>query len=310
MTLAPGVQEFLDLQLSVPATPWATLTADQARSYLATARQPRPPSASQKPGLRTVDTVTSSGLPVRIYDAGRRGSLLVYLHGGGWVMGDLDLNDPLCRTLAVEGGFVVVSAAYRLAPEHPYPTPLDDAYDATCWAVEHAAELGSVSSPDLIVAGTSAGGNLAAGIAIRARESDGPAISCQALLYPCLDDALDTQSYSDCATGYFLQRDQMRWYWEQYLPEGKDRSSPQAVPARCADLSGLPPALVATAEFDPLRDEGAKYACRLESAGVPVEYRCYTGQIHGFLGLPDLIPEARTAAVEIGAAIHSLLADS
>lgn len=308
MTLEAGVQEFLDQQRSLGATPWATLTAEQARTYLANARQPRPPSASTNPDLRTVDTLTSSGLPIRIYDAGSRGPLLVYLHGGGWVMGDLDLNDPLCRTLALQGGFVVVSVAYRLAPEHPYPTPLDDAYDATCWAVDNAAELGVGASPRLIVAGTSAGGNLAAGITIRARESGGPVISCQALLYPCLDAALDTQSYSDCATGYFLEREQMRWYWDQYLANGAGRSSPQAVPARCGDLSGLPPALVVTAEFDPLRDEGAEYARRLGAAGVPVEYRCYTGQIHGFLGLPDLIPEARTAAVEIGAAIRSLLA--
>ena len=161
-------------------------------------------------------------------------------------------------------------SAWRTAsrPEHPYPIPLDDAYDATCWAVENAVELGAGASPDLIVAGTSAGGNLAAGIAIRARESGAPRISCQALLYPCLDDALDTQSYSDCATGYFLGRDQMRWYWEQYLPKNADRSSPRAVPARCEDLSALPSALIATAEFDPLRDEGAEYARRLDAAGV------------------------------------------
>ena len=123
MTLAPGVQEFLDLQRSLPATPWATLTAEQARTYLTTARQPRQPSASPVSELKTVDTVTSSGLPVRIYDAGRQGPLLVYLHGGGWVMGDLDLNDPLCRTLALEGGFVVVSVAYRLAPRASLSDP-------------------------------------------------------------------------------------------------------------------------------------------------------------------------------------------
>jgi acetyl esterase len=312
MTLQPDVRNFLeDVAPLYPAPRWEELDAAGAAHYLHRARQPRPKGGPEDPELAAVptwDTATSEGIPLRVYGrpAANAAPLIVYLHGGGWVMGDLELNDPMCRRLASHCELVVVSASYRLAPEHPFPAPLNDCYAALCWTHEHAAQLAG-DPQQLTVMGTSAGGNLAAAAALMARSRGGPPIACQALVYPVLDDSLRSASYDENATGYFLEREQMRWYWDQYVPDPADRLSPYAVPARARDLSGLPPAVMVTAEYDPLRDEGEMFANRLRAAAVPVDYRCYKGQIHGFLGLDDVIAEAKAATVALGEAVRRML---
>lgn len=213
--------------------------------------------------------------------------VLVYFHGGGWVRGDLDTHDGLCRLLAGAADCVVVSVDYRRAPEYPFPTPVHDAYAATAWAAEHAELVGG--DPDRIaVGGDSAGGNLAAAVTLLARERDGPDIGHQTLLYPVTDYDLDTDSYHENADGYLLSRASMRWYWDRYLDDAMDGANPYASPLRAPDLSGLPSATVVTAGYDPLRDEGAAYADRLREAGVTVTHANYPGMVHVFASFPDL----------------------
>jgi acetyl esterase len=308
--LPPDVAHFLTDIVPASAPPdWANLDDAAAREYLARARQPR--AGGIAPELAAVpasDTTTDTGIPVRVYGAGgdTAGPLVVYMHGGGWVMGDLELNDVMCRRLTREFGFLIVSVDYRLAPEHPFPVPLEDCYAATVWAHGQAAELGA-DPQRLVVMGTSAGGNLAAATTLLARDRGAPAISGQVLVYPVLDDTMASQSYQSNATGYFLEREQMRWYWQQYTPEPADRSTALAAPLRAGDLAGLPPAVIITAEFDPLRDEGELYAVRLRQAGVRAEYRRYDGQIHGFIGQPDQFSQATPATLEIGQLIGAIL---
>lgn len=235
-------------------------------------------------------------IPVRIYAPAAAGPLplLVYFHGGGFVVCDLDSHDGLCRSLTHATGCITVSVDYRLAPEAKFPAAPEDCFAATRWVAEHARELGG-DAARLAVAGDSAGGNLAAVVALMARERGGPALVHQLLIYPVTDHGFDTASYKANAEGYFLTRDMMRWFWGHYLAKPEDGSHPHASPLRAPDLSGLPPATVVTAEYDPLRDEGEAYARRLEKAGVPVELRRYPGMIHGFFGMADAIDRAREA---------------
>lgn len=229
--------------------------------------------------------------------------VLVYFHGGGWVRGDLDTHDGLCRLLAEAADCVVVSVDYRRAPEHPFPAPVRDAYAATAWAAEHAGVVGG--DPDRIaVGGDSAGGNLAAAVTLLARERAGPAIDHQVLLYPVTDYDLDTDSYRANAEGYLLSRASMRWYWDRYLDDELDGANPYASPLRAPDCSGLPSATVVTAGYDPLRDEGAAYADRLREAGVEVTHADYPGMVHVFASFPDL-GRARDARETIAADLSS-----
>ncbi|MFB6196256.1 MAG: alpha/beta hydrolase [Haloplanus sp.] len=213
--------------------------------------------------------------------------VLVYFHGGGWVRGDLDTHDGLCRLLAAAADCVVVSVDYRRAPEHRFPAAVHDAYAATAWAADHADVVGG--DPDRVaVGGDSAGGNLAAAVTLLARERGGPAIDHQVLLYPVTDYAFDTDSYAENAEGYLLSLASMRWYWERYLGDEMDGAHPYASPLRARDLSNLPSATVVTAGYDPLRDEGAAYADRLREAGVSVTHANYPGMVHVFASFPDL----------------------
>jgi acetyl esterase len=244
-------------------------------------------------------------LDVRAYAPPGDGAhpVLVYFHGGGWVRGDLDTHDGLCRLLAEAADCVVVSVDYRRAPEHPFPTPVRDAYAATVWAAEHAGVVGG--DPDRIaVGGDSAGGNLAAAVTLLARERGEPAVDHQVLLYPVTDYDLDTDSYRANAEGYLLSRASMRWYWDRYLDDELDGANPYASPLRAPDLSGLPSATVVTAGYDPLRDEGAAYADRLREAGVEVTHADYPGMVHVFASFPDL-GRARDARETIAADLSS-----
>lgn len=209
--------------------------------------------------------------------------MLVYFHGGGWVAGNLETADVFCRTMTRGAGCTVVSVNYRHAPEHKFPIAAEDAYAATQWAAQHTATFNG-DAARLVVGGTSAGGNLAAVVALMARDRGGPPLAYQLLIVPVIDYNFATESYRENADGYGLTADAMRWYWKHYLRAEADGQHPYASPIRAPTLRGLPPALVVTAEFDPLRDEGKAYARRLQAEGVPTILKVYEGMIHGFLG--------------------------
>jgi acetyl esterase len=248
----------------------------------------------------------AGAIPVRVYRPGDEPApALVYFHGGGWVLGSLNTHHGVCATLARLAGCVVCSVDYRMAPEHRFPAAVDDAWAVTEWVAEHADELGALPGA-LAVGGDSAGGNLAAVCALRARDA-GMAIALQLLVYPVTDADLDTPTYREFADGYFLTRYSMEWFWGHYLPDG-NRFQPDASPLRAEDVSGTAPALVITAGFDPLRDEGEAYARRLEEAGVPVTLSRYDGMIHGFFRMPGAMDKANDALAEAAGALRAAFA--
>ncbi|WP_458188290.1 alpha/beta hydrolase [Haladaptatus sp. NG-WS-4] len=240
---------------------------------------------------------------VRVYRPPADGPLptLVYYHGGGWVLGTLDSVENICRELAARAACLVVSVDYRLAPEHPFPAAIDDATAALEWVARNDDVLGGDGR--VAVGGTSAGGNLAACTALRAREEDGPEVTRQVLLYPITNRSLDTDSYRENADGPLLTRADMEWFWNHYLRSSVDGYNPFASPLRSDDLSGVAPATVVTAGFDPLRDEGVAYAERLTDAGIAVEHHHYPSMAHGFLSLTDDVTAADEAMNEVAASI-------
>jgi acetyl esterase len=240
-------------------------------------------------------------IPVRVYTPVAAEAALpgvVYLHGGGWVFMGIDTHDSICRRLAKESGAVVVSVEYRLAPEDPFPAPLEDCYAATRWVVDHATDF-DIDPARVAVAGDSAGGNLAAAVTLRARAAEEPALVAQALIYPVTDASFDTASYAANGKGMLLEESSMRWFWDLYLGPDGDPDDAYASVLRAADLADLPPALVVTAEYDPLRDEGEAYGHRLDGFDVPTTVTRYDGVIHGFLGMREIVPEADQAMAQI-----------
>lgn len=234
-------------------------------------------------------------IPVRIYrPEGAPSGLVCFFHGGGFVLCSLETHDELCRTLCRDSAAVVVSVDYRLAPEHRYPAAADDCYAALAWCAAEARRLG-VDPARLAVAGDSAGGNLAAVTALRARDLGGPALCHQALIYPATHCRFDTDSYRDNAEGYFLTAEAMRWFWGHYLGDMARAAEPYACPAEAASLTGLPPATILSAEYDPLRDEAEDYGRALRAAGVDVRVQRYDGMIHGFVSMADLFEDGRAA---------------
>lgn len=228
----------------------------------------------------------AGSLTVRVYHPAPEGHrpLLVFFHGGGWVLGDLDGADPTARRLAVELDAVVASVDYRLAPEHPYPAGPEDAIAATRWLAEHAAELGA--DPERVgVGGDSAGGHLAAIAAIAMREEQGPRLNCQYLIYPVTDSDFTRESMVENARGRLLETEAMAWFWDHFCPDHDRRTEWLASPIRIDDMAGLPPAVVALAAHDPLYSEGLAYARRLEDAGVPTIVKVATDLIHGYFSL-------------------------
>ena len=257
----------------------------------------------------SVQEVDAAGVPVRIYRPAGDGPFPVTMmfHGGGWVIGDLVTADCQSREVCNGAQTLVISVDYRLAPEHRFPAAADDCYAATVWAAKHAADYGG-DATRLAVAGDSAGGNLAAVVAQMARDKNGPAISFQLLVYPVTDGVhFNRASYHDNGEGYLLTADSMHWFWDHYAPNVEDRRNPYASPLLADDLSSLPPALVMTAEFDPLRDEGEAYAHELEAAGVAAELVRYDGFIHGFFGQTRTIPATRAAMEKACAALAGAL---
>ncbi|MGW1743023.1 alpha/beta hydrolase [Nocardia sp. NPDC001965] len=283
-----------------------TLTAPELRAIVRSRRAP----LQWLPAMRDVHNLTIAGpggaLPIRIYRPRRDASALpviVFAHGGGFVFCDLDSHDEFCRSMAEGVGAVVVSVDYRLAPEHPAPAAHEDMYAAVVWVAEHATEYGGDPAA-LVVAGDSAGGNLAATVALAARDRGGPPIAAQLLLYPVIDDDFDTESYRRFGTGYYNTAAAMRWYWRQYAPHGT--GDPRLIPTRADSLTGLPPAVVITAELDPPCSSGDGYARLLGEAGVAVSHRRYDGLFHGFLTIPAL-SVTRTARDEIWAMVRAAL---
>ena len=262
---------------------------------------------------RVIPGPDGSDLPIRSYrpyGAGERPPVVVYLHGGGWTIGDLQTHDEPCRALAAGTGAVVVSVDYRLAPEHPFPAAVDDAYAAACFVAGNAEDLG-VDADRLVVAGDSAGGNLAAVVSLLARDRSGPTIALQVLIYPAVDFDFDSgrwPSLEENATGYFLHLETMRWFADCYGGTGLLAGDPSAAPIRATDHSGLPPVHVSVAGFDPLRDEGLGYAEALAGAGVPVTLCRHDAQVHGYWHFAPSVESSGAAREADIAAISVALA--
>jgi acetyl esterase len=308
MPLHPQCRALLDEMEAAGVRPFEELTVPEAREaawgYLALAGEPQEVASVVD---RFIPGPTAD-IPVRIYTPegdGPRGGI-VFFHGSGWVIANLDIADAAVRSLARSTGCVVVSVNYQKAPEHKFPVPFEDCWAATRWVHANAAEL-RFDPARLAVAGDSAGGNLAAAVSLRARDEAGPPIAMQVLVYPALDYNWDTPSALENATGYGLQRETMRWFWNHYVGSPADAENPLVSPLRAADLSRLPPTFIATAEFDPLRDDGEAYAERLREAGVPVTVKRYAGMIHGFYWMLGAIDDARVLHADVAEAVAGVL---
>ena len=305
MPVDPQVQALLDAVATLNLPAWNTLTPDEVRAQVEAGRVPIPPEPIARVEDRTIPGPAGE-IPVRIYapEADALLPALMYFHGGGFVIGNIESHDNVCRRLANDGQCAVISVDYRLAPEHHFPAAADDAYAATAWVAGHAAEIG-VDGARVAVGGDSAGGNLAAVAALMARDRGGPTIVFQLLVYPVTNFDFGTDSYRNHADGYFLTADSMRWFWGHYLARPEDGRGPYASPLEADDLSGLPPALVITAEYDCLIDEGEAYASRLRGAGVPVTYSVYEGMVHGFWTMAPFVSRADDALAEAAAALRA-----
>ncbi len=307
MPLDPQAQAVMEAVAALGLPPNHTVSPQEARANgKARARAPGPEVARVEdrniPG-------PDGEVPVRIYTPEGSGPfpVLVWFHGGGWVVGDLESADGVSRHLTVGSGFVVVSVDYRLAPETKFPGPAEDCYAATQWVAQNAASI-NADAGKIAVGGDSAGGNLAAAVSLMARDRGGLSVGFQLLVYPVTDRDFSTVSYSQNGDDYQLTRDGMIWFWDHYLANDADAANPYAAPLRAQDLGGLPPALVITAEYDPLRDEGEAFAHRLEAAGVPTACTRYDGVIHGFFGMFAAVDKGKQAIDQASAALCAALA--
>ena len=304
--LDPQAEALLQQMAQMNLPPINTLTPIQARERLKSLA----PFVAGPEAVSKVENLTIPGrggqIPLRIYTP--RGDspfpMLVFFHGGGFVMGDLDTEDNLCRSLANGACCIVVSVDYRLAPEYKFPAAVEDAYAATKWVADNANGVNG-DPTRIAVGGTSSGGNLATVVAIMARDHGGLSLRYQLLMNPGIDySRFDTNSYQNYADGYFLTKGDMEWFGNQYLNTDEDRPNPLVSPLLAPNLNGLSPALVITSEFDVLRDEGESYAKRLREAGVPVKCTRYKGMIHGFMGMDGLLNQARIGIKEASAALR------
>jgi acetyl esterase len=313
--LAPEMQALVrlaGLARDESASAYGKLTPRQARARI---RAGAAAAAAPKRSQPTVEDLAipgpAGGIPARFYEPPGLGledrPLIVYFHGGGWTIGDLDTCDGVCRFLALEVPATVLSVDYRLAPEHPFPAAVEDALAAFHWAAAGSSRLG-VDASRIAVAGDSAGGNLAAAVSLLAGDGDGPTPAMQALIYPVTDAVGGQKSRDEFARGFLLTKADMDWFERHYLPSGTDHADPRVSMLRADDLSGLPPAYVTTAGFDPLRDEGEAYAARLQEAGVTLTLRRHPGLIHGFANMTGVSRTARAAMLELATALRAGLA--
>jgi acetyl esterase/lipase len=305
MALHPQCKGFLDMIAGAGGPGLNELPLDEARKVpfqMIELGGPEEPVAQ-------VDTRVLPGavqIPVRVYRPSLANDLpaLIYFHGGGFVICNLDTHDRLCRSLANASGCVVVSVDYRLAPEHKFPVATEDAYSATRYVAEHAGEFG-IDPSRIAVAGDSAGANLATVVAMMSRDRGGPVLKFQLLIYPVTDFTEHvTESEREYGQGYFLDTEQMDWFADQYFASKADRQLPYGSPSKASDLRGLPPAMVITGECDPLRDQGEAYAEQLRHAGIPVVLRRYEGMIHPFVSLAGIVDAGRDAIKESASAVR------
>ena len=302
MPLDPQLTAILEESGAQGLPPYTDLSPEAARKQMLELAPPVEPTLSVN---KTEDRrIPGPGdvIPIRLYypDSDPPFPVLVYFHGGGWVIGSIETHDALCHAISKTSDCLVVSVDYRLAPEHPYPAAPEDCYATTCWVAENAGTIQADASR-IAVGGDSAGGNLATVVAMMARDRQGPDIRSQVLIYPITDDDLNTPSYLQNAEGYVLTRDLMIWFWNYYLAAEKRLGHPYATPLRADNLKNLPDALVLTAEYDPLRDEGEAYAKRLKEAGVDVALRRYDGMIHGFIKYAARLDKAKEALEAVAA---------
>lgn len=310
MPVDPQAQVLLDMLTAMNAPLIHTQTVEEARFTM----ENNPLQAAEPEVVQKVENRTIPGpageIPIRVYTPEGEGPfpVLVFFHGGGWVMCSLDTHDGVCRALTNQAQCVVVSVDYRLAPEHKFPAAAEDCYAATQWVVENASSIHG--KPDRVaVGGDSAGGNLAAVVALMAREKGGPKLVYQLLIYPATDYYIPgTASIRENANGFYLTRDAMVWFWNHYSNSEEDAHNPYMAPLRAKDFKGLPPALVITAEYGPLRDEGEKYAAKLREAGVSVTATRYNGMIHGFFSMASVLDQSKIAIAEASAALRAAFA--
>lgn len=305
--LNPNVRLLLEAIAAQGGPPLETLPVAEARKLAVESM--KPVEGTREP-LRSVENLRIPGpqseIPIRVYtpDAPAPCPALVYFHGGGWVLCDLDTHDVICSAIAHRAGAVVVSVDYRLAPEHRFPAAVVDCYAATAWVASHAEQLG-IDARRISVGGDSAGGNLAAVVALKSRDEKGPAIAKQVMVYPVTDlSSFDTPSYREFAEDHQLTRKEMEWFRDEYLSNISDASHPHASPLLAKDLRGLPPALIITAECDPLRDEGEAYGKRLADAGVRVTCTRYAGMIHPFFSMSGALPQGLEAIEQVAASLR------
>lgn len=309
--LHPQAEAFLNKLKGEGGPPLETMAPDEARKASQVFRL----LAGKKDTLAHVTNVAietqHASVPIRIYTPEGSGPfpVLIYFHGGGWVICDLDSHDQACRALAYHTPCMVIAVDYRLAPEHPFPAAVEDAYDVLLWVDQHADDF-NINRKFIAIGGDSAGGNLSAVTTIAARDRNGPSIAWQMLIYPVTDlSRFDTPSYQDYAENYFLTTSLMEWFRNHYIPNEQDRLTTEASPLLAANLADLPPAWVLTAEFDPLRDEGEAYAKRLHEAGVPVTCIRYNQMFHPFWSLAGMIDTAYDAQQEAATAFAAMIND-
>ena len=304
MALDPQAKAFLAGMEASGAPPLYELTLDEARGAtgMITELIGAGPEVSRVEDFRCATATGTIG--ARRYVPADAAATILWIHGGGWVICDLDTHDAVCRLLAVSSGCRVVAVNYRRAPEHPFPAPLED-----CWDALRAVAAEGPDAP-LIVAGDSAGGNMSAACALRARDRGGPELALQVLVCPVMDHDMTTPSYRERGSGpdLFITARDMEWFWNCYIPDPAARSVPDASPLRAESLANLPPAIVITAEYDPLRDEGIAYAERLQEAGVQVTHRHYENMFHDFFSFVNLIDAGNEAVARVGAEIRALVA--
>jgi acetyl esterase len=307
VTLDPDAAAVFKAFLESGRPPYESVSPAEARELYLKARLVTNP---EPPELRSVQLLAipspAGTIPARVYtpatlrQSNGLAPCLVFFHGGGWTIGDLDSHDVVCRTLARDGALIVVSVDYRLSPEHKFPAAVEDSIAATEWIWKNAGQM-AIDASRLMVGGDSAGGNLAAVVAIHARDAGNtPKLAGQVLIYPATDFAMTHPSHAEPETSVLLTHSVIRWFRDHYLNGVADVDDWRASPARAENLAGLPPAYVLTAGADPLRDEGDEFARRLKEAGVPVTYRTFPGQFHGFFTMGKLLPQATVAAREIG----------
>ena len=306
-TLDPQARAFLDRLAAAALPPGERLTVAQARTQMEVSTRflGRPPRVSRVEDRKIPGP--DGDIPVRVVTPVEPGEgplpVVVFCHGGGWVLGDLASHEGLCRALSNASGAIVASVGYRLAPEHPFPAAAEDAYAAFAWFAENAAGVGG-DAARVAVCGDSAGGNLAAAVALMARDRGGPAPTLQVLAYPVLGFDPDNATYRRFAEGYYLTRGEMIWFWDQYVPNVADRSHPYASPLAASDLKGLAPAMILWAGCDVLREEAEQYAARLREEGVHVVAAAYPGMIHGFLRRYPFFDEGRRALNDVASELR------